>query len=175
MDKNNWQNRIVGYKEVPASELLANPMNARRHPAAQREALRGSLDTLGWVAPILVNVNTNMLIDGHARVEEMLTKDENALVPVIEVNISEDEEKLFLASFDWITQLAIYDMDSLGTLLHEVQTDDTRLQAMLNEMAETNYIAPETMDLGNIPGIQEDNSEDNMIFCPHCGFKFHVK
>lgn len=133
---NNWQNRIVGYKQAPANELLANPMNARSHPPRQREALRGSLDTLGWVSPILVNARTNMLIDGHARVEEMLTKDENALIPVIEVDITEDEEKLFLASFDWITQLADYDRDRLDDLLHEVQTDDTRLQAMLSEMAE---------------------------------------
>lgn len=136
----NWQNRIVGYKQVPAHELLANPMNARHHPNAQREALRGSLDTLGWVAPVLVNINTNMTIDGHARIEEILSRDENALVPVIEVDLSEHEEKLFLASFDWITQLATYDSDRLDSLLREVQTDDTRLQTMLAEMANENEL-----------------------------------
>jgi DNA modification methylase len=54
---------------------------------------------------------------------------------VIEVDLSEDEERLFLASFDWITSLATYDRDVLDSLLQEVQTDDNRLQAMLAEMA----------------------------------------
>lgn len=131
-----WKNRLsTEIKLIPACDLLANPDNARRHPVRQREALRGSLDTLGWVAPVMQNRRTGYLIDGHARVEEALSKDENALIPVIEVDLEEHEEKLFLASFDYITYMAEYDRDSLDSLLKDVQTDDARLQAMLSELA----------------------------------------
>lgn len=150
MTDTTWQNRITGYKQVPVHELLANPDNARRHPPAQRDALRGSLDTLGWVAPILVNVRSQMVIDGHARIEEALSRDETALIPVIEVDLSEDEEKLFLASFDWITTLATYDRDSLDTLLQSVNTDNAALQTMLAGMAEAQglYSEPFIPDVG---------------------------
>ena len=168
-DTITWQNRIVGYKEVPAHELLANPMNARRHPAAQREALRGSLDTLGWVAPIIINTRTGYMLDGHARAEEMLTKNEDALVPVIEVDLTEDEENLFLASFDWITQLAIYDQDTLDDLLQKVNTDDNRLQEMLSNMSEVNNLfVPD-----DFPEYDESiEDEVEYITCPHCGEQF---
>jgi hypothetical protein len=54
---------------------------------------------------------------------------------VIEVDLEEHEESLFLASFDYITYMAEYDRNALDNLLQDVQTDDTRLQAMLSELA----------------------------------------
>ena len=165
----DWQNRITAYKQVPANQLLANPDNARRHPVAQREALRGSLDVLGIVDAVLVNSRTGFLIDGHARVEEALTRNEDMLMPVLEVDLSEDEEKLFLASFDWITTLANYDRDSLGALLKDVQTDDERLQAMLSEMAKDNnlYIPDD------FPEYDESVADEvEYHTCPHCGEQF---
>lgn len=50
-----WRNRIVGYADVAASDLSANPLNARLHPAAQRAALTAVLDDVGFVAPVIVN------------------------------------------------------------------------------------------------------------------------
>lgn len=143
MTDTNWQNRLSKTVElIPAHQLLAHPDNARRHPAPQREALRGSLDTLGWAAPILVSKHSQFLLDGHARVEEALTRDENTLIPVIEVDLTEAEEKLFLASFDYITYLATYDRDQLDTLLRSVNTDNEALQTMLAGMAEAQGIVP---------------------------------
>lgn len=128
----DWQNRITAYKQIPANQLLANPDNARRHPARQREALRGSLDALGWIAPVIVNVNNgNHVLDGHARIEEALTRNEDMLLPVLEVDLSEDEEKLFLASFDYITYMADYDRDALDTLLTDLQADDSAMSAII--------------------------------------------
>lgn len=131
----DWQSRIVGLNKVAVNQLHAHHLNARRHPAPQRDALRGSLNALGIVAPPIRNVRTNTILDGHARVEEYLTRDEDMTIDVLDVDLSEDEEALFLASFDWITQLASYDRDTLDTLLKEVQTDDAQLQAMLSDMA----------------------------------------
>lgn len=172
----NWQNRIVGYKQVPANDLLANPLNARRHPNRQREALRGSLDTLGWVAPVIVNAATGYLLDGHARIEEALTRDENALIPVVEVELTEDEERLFLASYDWITGLAEYDRDALDNLLKDVSTDSAALQSMLAEQAQALGITPpdfQPIDISELPRL--DQLEPKWIICPHCGERFDTR
>ena len=69
-----WRSRIVGEGEVPPDQLLAHPLNARRHPNAQRDALDASLDTLGWIQRIVVNQRTGHVIDGHARVEQALSR-----------------------------------------------------------------------------------------------------
>ena len=91
------QNRIIGLDYIPANQLLANPNNPPRHPAKQREALRGSLETLGWYDAVIMNRQTGYLIDGHARVEEQLTVDEDATLPVLVVDMSPEEEAQALA------------------------------------------------------------------------------
>lgn len=160
----DWKNRLSSeIKLVPAHELLANPMNARRHPARQREALRGSLDTLGWVAPVFVG-KSGYLLDGHARVEEALSKDENTLIPVIEVDLEAHEESLFLASFDYITYLAEYDRDSLDALLQDVQTDDNRLQAMLGELAVSHGVVDGFDAMSEWQGMPEFEQESINAF-----------
>lgn len=132
----NWVNRITRHGVQSADQFLANPRNPRKHPQKQRDAVKGSLNTLGWIAPVIVNARTGYMIDGHERVWQALQND-NAEVPYIEVDLSEAEENLALASFDWITHLAVYDPDNLDALLRDVQTDDVALQAVIAELADS--------------------------------------
>lgn len=134
----DWQSRIIGLEYIPANQLLAHPNNARRHPGRQRDALRGSLDTLGWYDAVIYNRKTGYLIDGHARVEEQLTKDDSAAIPALVVELDEHEEAQALASHDFIAYMAEYDRDALDTLLRDVQSDDARVQALMGELAEGN-------------------------------------
>jgi hypothetical protein len=165
----NWQNRIVGLEYKPANQLLANPRNPRIHPGKQREALRGSLDTLGWYDVVIENRRTGELLDGHARVEEQLTKDEHALIPVLVIDLDPDEQNLALANHDWITGLATYDRDTLDSLLQDLNTDEPRLQAMLAEMAvEQGLIIPD-----GFPEYDETVADEvEYLTCPHCGEQF---
>ena len=138
-----WQNRIIEHGTAPANQFLAHELNARRHPGHQRDALRGSLNEVGWVAPVIVSAKTGKLLDGHARIEEALTRDENAEVPFIKVDVSEGEERLILASFDPITNQAYYDKEVLDALLREVSTGDAALQALLSDLAQANDLIPQ--------------------------------
>lgn len=147
-----WQNRIVEYGELPANQFLAHELNARRHPGKQREALIGSLNEVGWVAPVIVSARTGKLLDGHARIEETLTKDENALVPFVKVDVSENEERTILASFDPITGLATYDQEVLDTLLREVSTGEAALQQLLADLAINENLIPEDSNQHEIRG-----------------------
>lgn len=166
----NWQNRITRHGVQSADQFLANPRNPRKHPQKQRDAVKGSLNTLGWIAPVIVNARTGYMIDGHERVWQALQND-NAEVPFIEVDLSEAEENLALASFDWITHLATYDADNLDALLRDVQTDDVALQAVIAELAtEAGVIPPDFSPVG----IDEQPRLDQKkpITCPHCGQEF---
>ena len=128
-----WRNRIVGTGEEPPEQLVANPRNWRTHPAPQRDALRGSLAEVGWVQQVLVNRRTGFVIDGHARVEEALSRAEPS-VPVLYVDLSEDEEALALATLDPLACMAIPDQGKLAELLAEITVDDAGLAALLDGM-----------------------------------------
>jgi DNA modification methylase len=144
----SWKNRIVGYDTKPANQFTANPLNFRRHPVPQREALRGLLGEVGWVGAVLENVTTGNLIDGHARIEEALSKDEETPIPYLKVELSESEEKLVLASFDPISAMATSDNETLDLLLKEVSTGDAAVRSMLAELAKDNglYVDNEPKD-----------------------------
>jgi DNA modification methylase len=129
-----WRNRIVGSGTEDPTHLLANPRNWRTHPDAQRQALRGSLDTVGWVQSILVNRVTGHVVDGHARVKEAIGRGEPA-VPVLYVELTADEEALVLATLDPIGAMAERDTAKLEALLAELHVDDAGLRALLADLA----------------------------------------
>lgn len=144
MSDSRWRDRIVGFERVEPEQLLANPRNWRTHPGMQRDALRGSLEDVGWVDAIMVNTTTGHVVDGHARIEEALSKGEPT-VPVLYVELSENEEGLVLATFDPIGAMAETDGDRLQQLLDETRVnEDSDLRALLEQLASsTSAYVPE--------------------------------
>jgi DNA modification methylase len=124
------RSRIVGEGAEAPDQLLANPLNWRRHPKEQIAALEGLLGTVGWVQRVIVNKTTGHLVDGHARVELALRRGEPE-VPVLYVELSEAEERLVLASLDPIGGLAATDQAMLDELLAGIQSGDDGLDAFL--------------------------------------------
>ena len=59
--------------------------------------MTGALGEVGWVAELLVNQTTGHVVRGHLRLELALARGGLA-VPVTYVELSEDEERLVLAS-----------------------------------------------------------------------------
>ena len=96
---NPLRSRIVGEGEEAPDQLLANPLNWRRHPPEQQKALEGMLREVGWVQRVIVNRTTGHVVDGHLRVELALRRGETA-VPVLYVELTEEEEKIVLAAID---------------------------------------------------------------------------
>lgn len=128
-----WKNRVKNLTMEVPEDLLANPMNVRRHPGAQRDAMRGSLDELGWVAPVVVNDTTGRLLDGHLRVEEAISEG-TPVIPVVHVEISEAQERLFLGVFDPIGAMARNDSERLDDLLASISTGNEALQQLLDSL-----------------------------------------
>jgi len=152
-------------------QLLANPANWRTHPSRQREALRGSLDTVGWIQTILVNRITGHVVDGHARVEEAISRGEPT-VPVLYVELDPDEEALVLATLDPIAAMATTDEASLAALLSEIHVDDAGLQALLAQLAPptTGLVDPD--EIPEPPAIPTTKPGDLWVLGDHrllCG------
>jgi len=129
-----WQNRIVSYGSKPASQFMAHPDNWRVHPQRQRSALKGSLDTLGWVSVVIENRRSGYVVDGHERVWQAL-KNGDAEVPYILVDLSPEEEAQALLSLDAIAALAQTDAGKVDELLRMVETDNQDVMQFLTDMA----------------------------------------
>jgi len=163
--KGPWQNRIVGHGVEKADQLLANPSNFRIHPENQQKALEGALQEIGWISQIIVNRTTGHLIDGHLRVKLALRQEE-AEVPVMYVELTEEEEKLALATLDPLAALAAQDDAMLADLLSQINTDNEALKEMLDEMASSSDIVMDGMtDADAVPETPEDpESERGKIY-----------
>ena len=132
-DAEAFRSRIVGDGEESPDQLLANPLNWRVHPKEQVDALEGLLKQVGWVQRVIVNRRTGYVVDGHARVALALRRGEPTL-PVVYVDLSEDEERLVLAAIDPIGGMAGQDDDLLAQVLDGLQADDAGLQALLDSL-----------------------------------------
>ncbi len=129
-----WRNRIVGHADVPPVELVPNPRNWRSHPQEQQRALAGALAEVGWVAEVLVNRTTGNVVDGHLRMELALERDEPT-VPVTYVELTDDEERLVLASLDPLAAMATAEGEQLAALLAGLEPADAALRALLEDLA----------------------------------------
>jgi ParB-like chromosome segregation protein Spo0J len=165
-DRQAFRSRIVGEGNEAPDQLLANPLNWRVHPKEQVDALEGLLSQVGWVQRVIVNKRTGNVVDGHARVALALRRGEAAL-PVLYVDLSEEEERLVLAAIDPIGGMAGRDDDMLAQLLDGLQAEDAGLQALLDSLKNE---APNFE-----PGTEEDQSrldQKKPTVCPSCGHEF---
>ena len=163
MPKQAWHNRIVGHADVDPSALLANPANWRVHPKHQQDALKGVIDEVGFVSPVLVQAGTDTVIDGHMRVTLALRNDEPT-IPVTYLDLDDREAALILATFDPISALAATDAAQLDALLREVSTSDAAVMQMLSDLASKEGVVSFDAEL---PEPQKP-----MHTCPECGYAF---
>ena len=147
---------MIGTGEEDPEQLLANPRNWRIHPREQQKALEGVLKQVGWVQNVIVNQRTGYVVDGHARVAMAITRGER--VPVVYVDLSEEEEALILATLDPLSAMAGTDKDLLAGLVAELPAvTDADLQALLDVMsAKAGVVKPGLTGEDEAPGLPEN-------------------
>ena len=135
-----WRNRIVGHGEEAPDQLLAHPDNWRIHPKAQQDALAGVLSEVGFIQNIIVNKRTGRVVDGHLRVMLAMRQSVPA-IPVVYVDLSEEEERLALATLDPIAAMAATDKEKIAGLLDGLGRDFGNIDGLLAEVAAQTKVA----------------------------------
>ena len=129
-----FRDRIQELRRVRADQLQPNRHNWRVHPPAQRTALEGVLTEVGYADALLVREAEDgslVIVDGHLRAE----LDPDQLVPVLVLDVTQQEADLILATHDPLAALAETDQSRLDELLAEIRVDDKDLQTMLDNLA----------------------------------------
>ena len=133
-NKQDIKDRIVEFIRVPASSLVPHPSNWRKHPKRQQDLLRSTLEQIGYadasVARRLPD-GTLQLLDGHLRKDTTPRQD----VPVLVVDLDDQEAALFLATHDPLSTLAETDSALLASLVGEAAIGG-ELGEWLNTMAD---------------------------------------
>lgn len=128
------RNRIKELRHVRAGDLRPHPKNWRKHPEAQQNALRGILAEVGFVDALMVRElpdGSLQIVDGHLRAET--TPD--AQVPVLVVDLNDEEAEKVLATFDPLAAMAEPDEAQLEALLKGIETESEALAALLDDLA----------------------------------------
>ena len=155
------RDRVTELRRVRAGDLLPNPANWRRHPQAQQDALRGILAQVGYADALLARETPNglMLIDGHLRAET--TPDQE--VPVLVVDVTEEEAALLLATLDPLAGMAVADPVKLAALMDGLKVDSEALRAMLTAAIPLPVTPPAEF-------AEYDEAIPTEHTCPKCGY-----
>ena len=162
------KDRVKELRRVPASELRANPKNWRRHPPAQEAALRGVLEDIGFADAVSARETPNglVLIDGHLRQEVMGDQP----VPVLIVDVTEEEADKMLLTYDPLAMMAHADTDQLLGLLRdnpfESQAVADMLEALINGERDVMPVLGDELDESLADGVQ-------LCRCEGCGHEHH--
>ena len=128
------KNRVKELRMINSSDLRVNPNNWRRHPENQKQGMKALLDNIGYAGVLLAYEKDDelVLIDGHLRQE--VTPDEE--VPVVILDVNEQEANTILATYDPISMLADYDSGSLNSLINSLDNAGDDLTVLIEDISE---------------------------------------
>jgi hypothetical protein len=159
----NYQNRIVRYGEETADQLLANPFNWRIHTQVQQDVADAVLDEIGIIQNVIVNEATSHVIDGHMRIVLAMRRDDKHPLPITYVNLSDDEEKRALATFDSIGALATRDEAKVKELIAAQTPEPERLRVLFSANLSAERVKAKIREQQDSHGSSGDFTKDNVI------------
>ncbi len=109
-------------KYVAPSTLVPFIGNPRQNEQAV-EPVKKSIEHFGFINPIIARRSDNMIIAGHARWKAAL-KDNLKEVPVVFVDMTENDAKLYNLADNKLAELAQWDIPGLDAILAELQALD---------------------------------------------------
>lgn len=127
------KNRVKELRFIEADKLVANEKNWRTHPKRQKETLRGLIDEVGFADAVIARELSDgslRLVDGHLRTETA----GSSKIPVIVIDVTEDEEAKLLATFDPLSEMAGTNASALDNLLGTIETDSKHVSEMLSRL-----------------------------------------
>lgn len=113
---------------VPTSQLVPYANNAKIHSVAQIAKLRASLREFGFVSPVLIDADNNILA-GHGRVAAAMAEGMKAVPCVLVTDLTETQRKAYILADNRLAEDAPWDDELLKIELESLAAADfdTRL------------------------------------------------
>ena len=132
--------RVAG-KDLPTiriDELIPYENNAKIHGPDQIKQLRRSLREFGFVSPVLIDENKN-LIAGHGRVEAARAEGMTEVPYVTVSDLTEAQRRAYIIADNRLTEAGVWDAGRLKLEMQELQAleFDTDLTGFVMDEIET--------------------------------------
>lgn len=196
-----YRDRIVGTVRIWGDRADHHPKNWRVHGDFQRSVLTGSLEGIGiagsakavpadptlraevfalktrkdrdaWAKKFEAGKGRILILDGHLR--ETVIRDQPAPYELLDLN--EEEQAQFIATFDPIGDLATMDRAKFLDLAHDFNSTSPEVQKMVADLAAVDAGGEGgATNLGDPDGKEFDETIANdveTVACPNCGHKF---
>jgi len=127
------RDRVLEMRRVRADTLRPHPRNWRAHPPGQVRALQAVLDEVGFVGALVARPLADgslELVDGHLRAETL----PDAELPVLVVDLSDEEAARLLAVYDPLAGLAEAQTERLAELFASIELRHAALQELVADV-----------------------------------------
>lgn len=143
---------------VAIGSIDLDPANARKHPAESLSAVRGSLRSFGQRKPIVVNRRTGTVLAGNGT---LTAARDLKWTHIAAVFVDDDPATAagYAIADNRTAELSEWGQDELAALLEAVETGDSDLQTMLDDLAAEIGVGPGGEDDGGGPAEQGAESK----------------
>lgn len=160
-------------KLLPIDDLKMadyNPRKDLRPGDEEYEKLRTSIQEFGYVSPVIVNKNNNVVIGGHQRYKILKELGHENIMCVL-VDVNQQQEKMLNLALNKIQ--GDWDMEKLEEIMKEFQEEGY-------DATITGFSTEEIDNLvGNFDPLADENDSDSaadsidvdtMVTCPKCQY-----
>ncbi|MCL2215417.1 MAG: site-specific DNA-methyltransferase [Defluviitaleaceae bacterium] len=141
-------------ERVAVERLIPYARNARTHSDEQINQLRASLREFGFVNPVLVDRDYN-IIAGHGRVVAARAENLTEVPCVFVEHLTETQKKAYVLADNRLALSAGWDEQMLALEIEELKSLDFDIDLMGFDVDELNKLFAEAD--GGDPGVQEDD------------------
>lgn len=160
-------------KKINIEELKPYLNNAKLHPNNQIEQLKKSIKDYGYIAPVIVDKNYN-IIAGHGRYQALKELDYQEIEVIIVDNLSENKIKEYRLLDNKLNSNSDYYKKALELELLDLPNFDYEFFDFkitnINKDLEFDFLSEE--DINDLDKDVEDKVSDNKCVCPKCGYEF---
>ena len=110
-------------QQVPVNKLVPYERNAKTHSAEQVEKIKASIEEFGFVSPILIDGEYN-IIAGHGRVLAAKELGMDKVPAVFVEGLTEAQRRAYIIADNKLTELGGWDMDLVKVELTELNEMD---------------------------------------------------
>lgn len=146
---------------VPIDDLIPYANNAKRHSAKQINQIRASLREFGFVTPVLIDADNN-IIAGHGRVEAARAEGMSEVPGVLVTNLTEAQRKAYILADNRLSETATWDPELLQIELEGLDklNFDTSVIGFDDETLADLGVNTSTQDTGHAEAYEDDFDED---------------
>jgi hypothetical protein len=165
------KDRIKELRRVDPKDLIPNKKNWRLHSPFQQEVMQGVLDEIGIANAVIAYENNGklILIDGHLRQDTLKNQEK---VPVLILDVTEEEADKLLMTLDPISELAHTDDERLAELIEKSNIENESITELLELISRNNIFDDDDLDNEEEDFNEYDEDIPTENKCPKCNFEW---